>query len=243
MGEVIHRVDILREPGKMLCVSAPRTFAPDEWYHCYNRGIDGRKTFENTGDYDRFVELLYLANSDKDVRRSDLSFPHEEIFLKELGQPIVSIGAYALMPNHFHLLLRAVAENGVSLFMGKLGNAYTKYFNLKRERIGNLFTKPFRAKHVGDDRYFRHVANYIHCNPAELFEYHWKEGVVKNLKVLEKKLVEYPYSSNRDHHNIMREERAVLDPDALSLLQSDTSSFSTLLREAAEYYRDVNPTG
>lgn len=223
-----RRVDILVEFWKDVRMSAPRTFAVGEWYHCYNRGIDKRRTFESTRDYHRFVELLYLANSDKTIQRSDLSFAHEEIFHKERGQPIVAIGAYALMPNHFHVLLRAKTENGVSLFMGKLGNAYTKYFNTKHERAGNLFMKPFRARHVGDDRYFRHVANYIHCNPAELIEFRWKEGVIRNFKTLEKKLFEYPYSSLRDHQNSTRPERAILDSNALALLQSNVLPFPAL---------------
>ncbi|MGH7141105.1 MAG: hypothetical protein ACREGH_00525 [Minisyncoccia bacterium] len=37
-------------------------FAPDEWYHCYNRGVDKRIVFETGRDYERFLETLYLCN-------------------------------------------------------------------------------------------------------------------------------------------------------------------------------------
>ena len=80
--------------------------------------------------------------------------------------------AYCLMPNHFHLLLQDAlpAGGGISKFMQKVGTAYTMYFNASRERAGNLFVKPFRSKHVSDDRYFKRVAQYIHFNPIELME-------------------------------------------------------------------------
>ena len=152
-------------------------FAPGEWYHCYSRGIDKRIVFENQSDHQRFVALLYLANSSITLHRSILGhLNHHELFSIPRGESLVSIGAYALMPNHFHLLLHEKNEGGISTFMQKLGTAYTMYFNIKHERIGGLFTKPFRARHVSDDRYFQYVVDYIHLNPLELFEHKQKES-------------------------------------------------------------------
>lgn len=139
------------------------------------------------------------------------------------------------MPNHFHILLKEIDNGDITKFMRKLGTAYTMYFNTKNERVGNLFVKPFRSKHVGDDLYFKQVAKYIHLNPAELFESGWKNGRVKNLPLLKKKLESYLYSSFPDYCEMDRPETAVLDKESVDLLRDITVS-KDLIAEAAAYY-------
>lgn len=143
--------------------------APNEWYHVYNRGVDKRKTFMDYKDYERMQELLYITNATKPIHRSDKLFSNKsELFSLDRGSPLVDVAAYCLMPNHVHLLLRSTLDNGISSFMRKLMTGYTMYFNIKYERTGNLFYKPFRSRHVPDDRYGQHVFNYILSNPWEL---------------------------------------------------------------------------
>lgn len=50
----------------------------------------------------------------------------------------VSILAYCLMPNHFHLLIRQNRDLGIQKFMANIQNSYTKYFNAKYKRVGPL---------------------------------------------------------------------------------------------------------
>ena len=116
--------------------------------------------------------------------------------------------------------------------MQKLGTAYTMYFNAKNERVGNLFMKPFRARHVGDDRYFQHVLQYIHCNPAELYEPEWKSGKVKNMQLLQKKLLEYSYSSLRSY--VTKENNPILSRDGFEI--ANQLPMSRMLKEARDYY-------
>jgi putative transposase len=210
-------------------------FEVDEWYHCYSRGVDKRVTFEDEADHIRFIELLYLANDTSPLHRKDIgTHSAEEIFSRKRVKPLVAVGAYALMPNHYHLLLKEVEEGGLSEFMRKLGIAYTTYFNHKYERVGNLFVKPFRARHVAEDTYFQHIVNYIHLNPAELFESGWKKGRVKNPGVLIKKLESYPYSSFPDHQNIPRFMNRVINPEIFEAVDKLTAA--AVVREAASYY-------
>ena len=76
-------------------------FAVDEWYHCYNRGIEKRVSFEDARDYYRFLELLYLANDEVPLRRNDIGIrKFEEVLKIPRGKRMVSIGAFCLMPNH-----------------------------------------------------------------------------------------------------------------------------------------------
>ncbi len=73
------------------------------------------------------------------------------------GNQLVSIGAYCLMSNHLHLLLREEEESGISLFMQKVSTAYTMYFNRKYKRTGSLFAGRFKAQHAGNDNYLKYL--------------------------------------------------------------------------------------
>lgn len=216
-------------------------FAYGEWYHCYNRGIDKRKVFLDEYDANRFLMALYLANGTEPVHLFNTHKPKlDKSFKESRGDPIVAVGAYCLMPNHFHLLLKEITDGGITSFMRKVGTAYTMYFNAKNERTGNLFTKPFRSRHVGDDRYFQHVLQYIHCNPAELYESGWKSGKVRNIRALEKKLASYPYSSFGSYAG-----SGIVSP-ILSRDGFDTANqlpVSRMLEEARAYYAEVAEDG
>lgn len=107
------------------------TFSVDEHYHIYNRGTDKRQIFLDHDDYDRFVKLLYLCNGTESIVFRDI--PIGETYGFDRGETLVDIGAYCLMPNHFHLLLREKNEGGISLFMKKLSTGYSMYFNLKKQ--------------------------------------------------------------------------------------------------------------
>lgn len=156
------------------------------------------------------------------------------ILLMERCKPLVGIGAFCLMPNHFHLLLREASANGISTFMRKVGTSYAMYFNIRYERTGNLFTKPFRSRHVEDDTYLQRVIQYIHSNPAELFEPSWKKGDVQNMIRLEKQLLAYPYSSFRAFNDTADLLRNLLD-DSIFELETQLSP-RMMLEEALEYY-------
>jgi putative transposase len=212
------------------------TFAHGEWYHCYTRGIEKRRIFQTVSDYRRYMQLLYICNSIKTLHRSDLVRSHKDIFSIPHEDTLVSIGAYCLMPNHPHLLLKEKNEGGISKFMQKLGTAYTMYFNIRNERSGGLFVKPFRSKHVADDQYFQKVVQYIHLNPAELAEPLWKQGHVKNMRKLENFLSRYEYSSFLDYQKSARPERAILDEEVFSIAYpSETKS---MLEDARKYYEE-----
>jgi len=216
--------------------------APGEWYHCYTRGIDKRTTFENRSDYERFQESLYLSNSDINIERGRIqNLAHKEILEVERGNPLVAVGAYCLMPNHFHLLLKEIKDSGIAKFMQKVGTSYTMYFNTKRKRTGSLFVGPFRSRHIVDDRYLSRLVPYIHLNPVELFEPGWKDGIVKNMQKLEEKIYEYPYSSLLDYKKATRNEKRIIDPRELAeLLKEKMPPLKKLLPEMHAYYQDLN---
>lgn len=168
-----------------------------EFYHIYNRGVDRRKIFSSTKDYQRFMALLYLANSKENVRISNLPRDKtlEDIFLIDQGEPLVAIGAFCLMPNHFHILATPLLKDGLSRFMLKLQTGYSMYFNLKYERSGSLFQGPFKSNHAEENRYLKYLFSYIHLNPASLKNLHWEKEISSKDNSLMKFVENYRYSS------------------------------------------------
>lgn len=190
------------------------TLSIGEFYHIYNRGTEKRKVFLSRYDYERFIALLYLCNSTNstpvNIGRKSL----DAIFDMDRGENLVDIGAYCLMPNHFHLLLHESVENGISKFMQKLTTGYSMYFNNKNERSGNLFQGVFKAEHADKDEYLKYLFAYIHLNPIKLIEPKWKETGIKNRKKVRDFLENYSYSSYPDYIGINRKEKIILTPEA-----------------------------
>lgn len=140
--------------------------------------------------------LLYFANSEQDTRISNVlrSMQYTDVFDQDRGAPLVAIGAFCLMPNHFHLLATPLVTNGISQYMLKLQTGYSMYFNTKNERKGSLFQGPFRSSHADNDRYLKYLYSYIHLNPAKLKDPHWKDTIRPRSNLM--RFVEsYAYSS------------------------------------------------
>ncbi len=178
-------------------------FSTDEHYHIYNRGVDKRIVFTNDSDYQRFLLLLYLANSNTSVQLQKLIRNYsvqgrslDEIFVREnLGESLVDVLAYCLMPNHVHLVLRERKEGGISKFMSKVMTGYSMYFNKKYNRTGTLWQGRFQANHIDEDSYLRHIFAYIHLNPIDLFQSGWKEDGLNDMESAIEFLNKYEYSS------------------------------------------------
>lgn len=188
------------------------TFAIGEFYHVYNRGNHKREIFFNKHDYERFQRLLYLCNGTVPINIRDVRGSRVDFFRYERGAPLVAIGAYCLMPNHFHILATPLVEQGLSIFMKKLGTGYSMYFNKTYQSSGSLFEGRFKASHVGEDTYMKYLYSYIHLNPLKLINPQWKEKGVINTEKAKDYLKAFPFSSFQDYLDQPREERAILMP-------------------------------
>jgi len=190
-------------------------FVENEHYHIYSRGVEKRKIFLNTKDYNRFVALLYIMNQNASFRmdnflresKNDL----KNIFKEKREKTLVSILGYCLMPNHFHLILHENTEGGISKFMAKLLTAYSMYFNTKYQRSGPLFTRPFRSEHIENESQYMYIFSYVHLNPISIFDKKWKEEGIKNKTEAEDFLEKYQISSYQDFLNKNRPELAIID--------------------------------
>ena len=144
-------------------------FAVGEYYHIYARGNNRREIFNNDRDRWRFLVLLYVANHSGEIHLSDhVGTKTPELFNLPADKKLVDIGAYCLMPNHFHLLIKEKIEGGISKFMQKLLTSYSMYSNKHYSQSGGVFERPFRAQYVDDDTYLKYLYAYIHLNPIKI---------------------------------------------------------------------------
>lgn len=153
-------------------------FVNGRYYHVYNRGVEKRSIFENSWDKGRLLKTMqYYQLLGPKPKLS--KFLVSQLFKPDLNKKIVDIICYCLMPNHFHFLLKQTRNGGITEFVSKLSNSYTKYYNVKQKRIGPLLQGEFKAVLIENDEQLLHVSRYIHLNPLvfllvkDLGEYRW----------------------------------------------------------------------
>ena len=148
-------------------------FADGEYYHLYNRGVDKRRIFSDTQDYERFLISMDLLNDQndglmtgwKDFKRNH---PRAELsdfpLVKKKRKRLIKFIFYCLNPNHYHLVVQQLAEKGVEKFMHKLGTSYTNYFNTKNKRTGSLLQGKFKAVHIKSNAKLLYLSAYVNMN-------------------------------------------------------------------------------
>jgi len=199
-------------------------FSEGEYFHVYNRGNSKQDIFLDDDDKNRFVKLLFLCNSRKPINfRDDIVERGIDAWDFDRDETLVSLGAWVLMLNHFHLYVTTPIsfEDGprgervdapLSLFMRKLLTGYSSYFNKKYDRTGSLFEGRFKTTHVADDVQAKYLFSYIHLNPVKVIDPRWKEDGIQDSRRCKDFLNSYPWSSYFDHRGIVRKENALLNP-------------------------------
>jgi putative transposase len=215
-------------------VSRNLRFFIDEYYHLYNRGADKRIVFEDKEDHIRFNQLLYLCNDSNPLsskRYLNRGESLSELMTDDIEEPLVAIGAYCLMSNHFHVLVKEIIEGGISKFMHRLSTAYTMYFNVKNNRTGVLFQGRFKAEHLDSDEYLKYIFSYIHLNPIKIIDSDWKENGLRDFKKAKRFLREYYYSSYLDYLDIKRLNNKILNKRVFPEYFPDKLAFEKCINE------------
>ncbi len=209
-------------------------FSPGEYYHIYNRGTDKRDIFIDNDDRDRFVKLLFVSNGNKPFvfRDFPIGVPYVNF---DRGEEVTAVGAYCLMPNHFHLLLKETSEGGITKFLGKISTSYSMYFNKKYKRSGTLFEGTFKASHVDSDEYLKYLFSYIHLNPVKLIDSKWRENGITNKEATKRYLDTYRYSSYNDYLNKGRVEEAILNRKVFPEYFSTKRDFNDFINDWLEF--------
>jgi putative transposase len=173
------------------------SFVFGEYYHIYNRGNSKQKIFHDKQDYLYFIKLLYILNQENNKQVRDQA--HNLFIFHDDSKPLVSVGAYVLMPNHFHILITPTEEGNISKYMQKVCTGYVMYYNQKYKRTGSLFEGKFKSRHADSDTYLKYLFAYIHLNPVKIIDKKWKEKCIKNIQKTLDFLSTYEYSSYLDY--------------------------------------------
>ena len=140
-------------------------------YHVFSKSIAGFKVFRDRPEYKRMRELFAYYMTDNPPLRfsSFLEIKNKSVFDKRhfaQKDHLVEIIAYCIMPTHIHLLLKQTKDEGISRFIGRILNSYSRYFNIKNKRKGPLWQGRFKNVSVGTDEQLLHLTRYIHLNPV-----------------------------------------------------------------------------
>lgn len=212
-------------------------FAVGEYYHIYNRGVDKRSIFSREQDYERFKKLIFFCNNKKPIKARDFAEVNFAEGTSKRGITIIDIGAFCLMPNHFHMLIKEKIDGGVSNFMQKLLTAYTMYFNLRNSRSGALFESTFKSSHIDSDQYLKYMFAYIHLNPAKLKDKNWRENALTKDKKggLYDFVKSYKYSSLPSYLDNTKEDSLILNYMAFPEYFSSKSEWENSITEWLSY--------
>jgi putative transposase len=153
--------------------NAVKMYIENGHYHVYNRGVEKRTIFQDEQDYAVFLGYLKEYLQPRDEKSHLLSLSAEGLSSRDKDKILKSIRlnnfdnkitllAYCLMPNHFHLFLRQKDSSSLDRFMRSLCTRYVIYFNRKYERVGSLFQSVYKASLIDDDGYYVHISRYIH---------------------------------------------------------------------------------
>jgi putative transposase len=153
--------------------NAIKIYVENGYYHVYNRGVEKRSIFQDQRDYQTFLSFLgeYLQPKNeqalmKNLSLSGLTAREKDHILKSITRnnfnQRITVLAYALMPNHFHLFLRQTEAGALDRFMRSLCTRYVIYFNRRYKRVGSLFQGVYKAALIDDEAYFSHISRYIH---------------------------------------------------------------------------------
>lgn len=121
-----------------------RGFSSGTTVHVIQRGNNKGRVFETAKDSIQF--LAWLAEA-----------------AESYG---LSVHAYVLMTNHFHLLATLESKDSLARTMQSLGIRYTRYFNAAHERSGTLYEGRYRSCVIDRDEYFLGCSRYIEMNPV-----------------------------------------------------------------------------
>ena len=208
-------------------------------YHVFNHGVGNKPIFKNTEDYSRFADNMQLFNDAHYKRgRSDVPSRWRKIGRADgvVRQPFVRVISYVLMPDHFHMMLEQLRDNGISDYLHRLQMGYAKYANLKYKKRGHVFESTFKTVAEDFDEQLEHLPRYIHLNALDLSGLPWRSGQVTDWNTAEKFLNNYRWSS---HHVYLGEtqEVPIVDEGYIKSLFPDPELYLAYLRNWSERNR------
>ena len=192
-------------------------------YHVFTKSIAGFRIFIEPKDFERIIQLITYYKENPFLRFSDYKKlkNKEKVFTFPEGSSLIQIIAYCIMPTHIHLVLYEKQENGISNYMRRLLNSYTRYFNQKIQRRGPLWEGRFKKVLVTSDEQLLHLTRYVHLNPVSA-------GIVE-------KPEDWLYSSYREYIGLEPKNICETDP----FLSFSEEEYKEFVEDRIDYQRSL----
>ena len=199
-------------------------------YHIYSKTIDRKLVFEEKNLCFEFLNTVNYYKSATNLRFSKYKEALNEKIIKlekKIIKPRVQILSNCLMPNHYHLQIKQLIDNGIIRFMADVLNSFTRYYNSKNKRKGPIFLTPFRSRQIVSDEQLIHTSRYIHLNP-------YSAGIVNT----QEDLINYPYSSFKEY--VEKNEEGICNTDEiLKMFGGDRERYKEFVLSNAEHQRTL----
>ena len=204
-----------------------------ELYHIFDKSIAEFKIFNNDNEITRMKEVIRYYQIEGTPQKFSNFIILESVIENGFNnyffsfskgkEKIVQIIAYCIMPTHIHLVLKQLKENGISIFMGKILNAYSRYFNTKHKRKGPLWETRFKNVLVKTDEQLLHLTRYTHLNPVTAF--------------LVDKPQQWPASSYNEYLLKVKEADRICEYE--DILDINPVFYKKFVEERIEYQREL----
>lgn len=168
--------------------------------HVFNRGINRDQIFFSSSGYTLFISFL---------RKYQASQP-------------VTLLAYCLMPNHFHLIVRQNQPYAIAAYMKNVCEHYAKAVNQWLGRSGHLFGSRYKISHIDDPLYLLQLSRYVHLNPV-------KAGIVESA-------LEWDHSSCRQYCGLTSADE--LEPDQILSQAGGARQYQAFLEDPEATYSE-----
>ncbi|TSC93688.1 MAG: hypothetical protein CEN91_151 [Candidatus Berkelbacteria bacterium Licking1014_85] len=187
------------------------------------------------------MQAFLLANYTRSTEAFQYLRNHNEATLQEAleiakkGEKLVDVLCYVIMPDHYHLLLRGIKENGISEFIRKCNISIAKYVNISKERKGPIFESRFKSKLIDSNEYLLHLSLYIHLNPLDFISGKtWRNHELKNWPSRKKQLLNYPWSSLNFYLNCQKDDPIISGNEIISGQFRNRKEYESYLQEWSE---------
>ena len=172
----------------------PRNYLETNFFHIINQGINKEYIFNNDFNKKEYLKILFEQK-------------------EKYGLDIIS---FAIMDNHFHLLIYAKEIKELSNYMKAVNEIYAMIYNKINDRLGPVFRDRFKSEPIYDERYLFQCILYIHRNPvkagiaSEIGEYKFASTVEYSLnkisKILNKDIKQIELQENVEFIDVKEEQ-------------------------------------
>lgn len=204
----------------------------DNYYHIFNRSIAKYVIFNDSDDYYRIINLFDLYRfSDFTYKYSKfrkLSAAHQKSIIDGLkgSTQLVDMITFCIMPTHIHLILKQNVDKGITRYMARVLDGYTRYFNTIHKRKGPLWEGHFEGILVDTDEQLLHLSRYVHLNPTSA-------GLVK-------KPHEWPFSSYGEYISKSKDKNRYRLCQYENLIGLNPKEYRKFVQDRVSYQQELS---